>query len=142
MKKSGVGVLIFQTVFFAVTTFILHFAFFEFWQSEDYESYIQNWIPVLILDLFVGVAVGLLNGLFSFLLNNIGGKMRFAIVLTDIIWLLFCVWWYFNNKGVINTEAVGHVISPFIVGFAGAVLALANLAVFLIYNLINRKRSI
>jgi hypothetical protein len=134
---------IFQVLFFTVSTFVLHFALFDFiggYRAGKYENWnhlestFLNWLPVLIFDLFVGLIIGLLIGACSVLFSKNLSDLKIPIIITDIFWLLFCFIWYSNNKGGINTEAVGHLISPFIVGFVGIVLALINLAYFLLLS--------
>lgn len=122
MKNSGFYIFVFQIVFFAVTTFVVHLLFFEFWILPNASATFRNWLPVLIFDLVAGLAIGFLNGLPWWIFGKKGLTSN-VFILTDIVWLVFCYWWYFNNKPSINREAAGHLISPFICGFAGLILA-------------------
>lgn len=96
--------------------------------------YLANWYGVLIFDLIVGIFIGLIVGAFSVLMSRDDAKLLKSIFVTDFVWLIFCFWWYFNNRGAINTEAFGHLISPVIVGAAGFALAVINLAYVLLAN--------
>jgi heme A synthase len=130
---------IFQALFFTATFFLLHFALFDFYStykesSELFYKTFENWLWVLIFDLFVGLMVGLIISAFSVAINNNHKSLRNLIIVTDLVWLTFCFVWYFNNKGGINIEAIGHVISPIIVGFVGGILAILNLIISLVAN--------
>lgn len=124
---------IFQVSFFAVTTFLLHFLLFEFW-SFNTADYFWHWLPVLIFDLVTGIFIGSIISICSVLLAKDIGGLRASIVVTDVTWLIFCFSWYTNNKGGINVEAVGHIISPVIAGFLGMLLAGINLFFFLFWQ--------
>jgi hypothetical protein len=142
---------IFQVLFFTLSTFVLHFALFDFiggyragnYENRDHlESTFLNWLPVLIFDLFVGLIIGLFISFCSVLLSKKPADLKIPVIATDIFWLLFCFIWYSNNKGGINVEAVGHLISPFIVGFVGLILALINLVFFLLLFKNNEPKSL
>lgn len=137
MKHVKSSYFVFQTLFF--TVFLLHFALFDFYKSyqqnpENFTETFQNWLPVLIFDLIAGLIMGIIASSFSVLINNDKKNLIKIIIITDIIWLLFCFWWFFNNRGGINQEAIGHVISPFIVGFFAVILALLNLIISVVAN--------
>lgn len=127
----------FQTLFIAITFFILHYSFFDFSSAENPQSYWENWASVIYFDAFVGLVVGLLISLFSVVLNKNEKSLIIALIFTDFAWLAFCFYWYFNNRGVINVEAVGHLISPVIVGAFGVFLAFLNL----FYSLWQNKKA-
>lgn len=130
MKKAGFYIFVLQTVFYAATTFIVHLLFFDFWSAPNSAVYLQNWLPVLLFDLIAGLVIGLLNGLPWWVFGG-EGKTNKIFILTNSLWLVFCLWWYFNNRGAINREAAGHLISPFIFGFVGLFLAGLTFASFL-----------
>lgn len=140
----------FQALFFAVSIFVLHFALFDFFGEAWSEVYTDpklfapifwNTLPLLILDLIVGIGIGLVNSCFSTLLTENLRDIKQAAIVTDIFWLLFCWWWYFDSRGVINVEGIGHLLSPFMVGFVGLVLALLNLIYFLLLRRANKQKS-
>lgn len=131
MKKSGIYIFVFQILFYAATTFIVHLLFFDFWSAPNSGSYLQNWLPVLIFDLIAGLVIGAANGLPWLIFGRGEGQTNKIFILTGAIWLVFCLWWYFNNRGSINREAAGHLISPFVFGFVGLVLAGLSFAYFL-----------
>jgi hypothetical protein len=130
---------IFQTLFFTATFFLLHFALFDFYSTykespELFYRTFYNWLSVLIFDLFIGLMLGFVISAFSISINRNEKGLRYLIIVTDLVWLIFCFFWYFNNKGAINTEAIGHVISPIIVGFVGGILAILNLIISIVAN--------
>lgn len=122
MKKSGFYIFVFQIIFFAATTFVVHLLLFDFWSVPNSAQTFQNWLPVLIFDLIAGLLIGFLNGL-PYLIFGRKGLTSNIFILTDIIWLVFCYWWFVNNKASINREPAGHLISPVICGFVGLILA-------------------
>lgn len=135
---------VFQVVFFGFSTLILHLALFDFF-IENYregvlsdwkfsEGTFLNWLPVIIFDMFVGIFLGLLHAVFSVGMIKDSNNVRKLIIPVNAIWLLFCFIWYFNNRGYINTEALGHVVSPFMVGIVGGLSSLLTLASCLILN--------
>lgn len=128
----------FQTLFIAITFFALHYTLFDFSSSENPQQLRESWASVLYFDAFVGISTGLLISVFTVPVNTKGNGLLAAIILTDIVWLVFCLWWYMGNRGAINVEAVGHAISPIIVGAFGSFLAVCNL----IYAILqSRKRA-
>lgn len=131
MKKSGIYVFVFQILFYAATTLIVHLWFFDFWSAPNFRSSFLNWLPVLIFDLIAGVLIGAANGLPWLIFRKDSDPTNKFFILTGAMWLGFCFWWYFNNRGSINREAAGHLISPFIFVFVGLVLAGLNFAYFL-----------
>lgn len=146
MKK--IHCFCFQVFFFALSTFVLHLALLDFignYRNSVYEdwnqltTHLSNVLLLLAFDLMVGTSLGLLNGVCSVLFNENLSSLKTAVITTDIFWLLFCFWWYFNNRGVINVEAVGHLLSPFMVGFVGFVVSLINLPISLALSRANKK---
>lgn len=134
---------LFQVAFYALSTLILHLALFDFigeYYSGEFQNWNQftqtflNWLPVIIFDFLVGIFLGIINALLSVTISNDLKNIRKVIITTNIIWLVFCLLWYLSNRGAINKEAIGHVFSPFIVGFVGMLLALINLAATLSLN--------
>lgn len=135
---------VFQVSFFVLSTLILHLALFDFFIKNYREGSLSdwkfseatflNWLPVIIFDMFVGIILGLLHAVFSVGMIKDLDNLRKLIIPVNAIWLLFCFTWYFNNRGYINTEALGHVISPFMVGFVGGISSLLTLAFCLILN--------
>lgn len=141
----------FQVLFFAVSVFALHFALFDFYSADRYEMYARlnsrepvfySSLPILTFDLIIGIGIGFLNASCSTLAAESLAEIKKAIIFTDVIWVLFCFWWYFNNRGAINTEGIGHIISPFVVGFVGSVFALLNLAYFLSLRRANKQNIV
>lgn len=141
MKRFINSYSIFQILFFGVTTFLLHFALFEFWRydGELFWKVFNNWFPLLIIDLFVGLVIGLMVGVGALIFRKDGQDLIIPIIVTDILWLGFCILSFNLFRDPDGREPAAHIISPMFAGFIGLILALANLNYFPLLNRITKN---
>ncbi|HQU82690.1 MAG TPA: hypothetical protein PKY59_06185 [Pyrinomonadaceae bacterium] len=132
MKRFTKPILIFQTLYFGITTFALHFQLMHFWQQggEAFWRLFGNWFPLLIIDLVIGFGIGFLTGGSAVILKAADRDILKAVILNCVLWSIFCFFWFRFVDDPTGRDAPLHVISPISVGFIGLLLALANLIYF------------